>query len=46
MIPVEIENARLKIGLTIPTSAPMTVAKDAIEILPVVTEKTIIDLSK
>ena len=39
MIPVEIENARLKLALTIPTGAPM-------EKLPVVTDKTINDLSK
>ena len=44
-IPVEIENARLKLALAIPRGAPMTVANDAIEILPVVTEKTINDLS-
>ena len=46
MIPVEIENARLKLALIIPTGAPMTVANDAIEMLPVVTDKTINDLSK
>ena len=39
MIPVEIENAKLKLALTIPTGAPMTVANDAIEMLPVVTDK-------
>ena len=39
MIPAEIENARLKLALTIPTGAPMTVANDAIEMLPVVTDK-------
>ena len=44
MIPVDTENARLK--LTIPTGAPMTVAIDAIEMLPVVTHKTINELSK
>ena len=43
---VEIENARLKLGLAIPTGALMTVANDAIEMLPVVTDKTINDLSK
>ena len=42
---IEIENARLKLGLTIPRGAPITVANDAIEILPVVTDKTINDLS-
>ena len=46
MIPVKIENARLKLALTIPTGAPMTVANDAIEILAVVTNKTINDLPK
>ena len=44
--PVEIENARLKLALTIPTGAPITVANELIEILPVVTDKTINDLSK
>ena len=43
MIPVEIENARLKLALTILTRAPMTVANDPIEMLPVVTDKTIND---
>ena len=43
--PVEIENARLKLALTIPTGAPMTVANEAIEILPVATDITISDLS-
>ena len=46
MIPVEIENAKLKFARIIPTVAPMTVANDAIEMLPVVTDKTINDLSK
>ena len=45
-IPVQIENARLKLALVIPTGAPMTVANDAIEMLLVVTDKTITDLSK
>ena len=44
--PVEIENARLKLALTIPTGAPLTVANDAIEMIPVVIDKTINDLSK
>ena len=43
MIPVEIENARLKLALTVPTGAPRTVANDAIEML---TDKAINDLSK
>ena len=46
MIPAEIENARLKLALTIPTGAPITVANNAIEKLPVVIDKTINDLSK
>ena len=46
MIPIEIENARLKLPLIIPIGAPMTVANDAIEMLPVATDKTIKDLSK
>ena len=41
MIPIQIENARLKPALTIPTGAPITVANDAIETLPVVIDKTI-----
>ena len=46
MIPVEIENTRLKSALTIPTGAPITVANNAIEILPVFIGKAIKDLSK
>ena len=46
MIHVEIENARLKITLIIPTGALMTVANDPMEILPVVTDKMMNDLSK
>ena len=38
-IPVKLENERLKIPLTIPIGAPVTVANDPIEMLPVVTEK-------
>ena len=45
-IPVKIENARLKLALSVPTGAPITVANYAIEIVPVVTDKTINDLSK
>ena len=40
-IPVKIEDIRLKLALTIPTGAPITVANDATEMLPVVTDKTI-----
>ena len=45
-IPIKIENARLKLALTIPTGAPITVANDAIEMLPVGANKTTNDLSK
>ena len=45
-IPVVIESARLQLALVIPTGAPITVANDAIEVLPVVTYKIINDLSK
>ena len=37
---VEIENARLKLALAIPTGDPITVANNAIEMLSVVTDKT------
>ena len=43
---VKIENSRLKLGLTIRACAPVTVANDSIEMLPVVKNKTINDLSK
>ena len=46
MIPVEIENIRIKLTLAIPTGAPITVENDAIETLPVVIHKKINDLSK
>ena len=47
MIPVEIKNTRLKLALIVPTGAPMAVANDAIEMLPVVvTDKTINYLTK
>ena len=46
MIPVEIKNSRLKLALVIPTGAPITVVHDAIEMLPVVTDKKINNLSK
>ena len=45
-IPVKIENARLKLELAIPTGAQINTANNAIEILPVVTDKKINDLSK
>ena len=40
--PVVIENARLQLALIIPTGAPIAVANDAIEMLPVATDKTMI----
>ena len=45
-IPAEIENERLKLTLAIPTGGSITAANDAIEILPVATDKTINELSK
>ena len=39
-------NLRLKLALAIPTDAPITVENDAMEMLPVVTDKTTNDLSK
>ena len=44
-MPVETENARLKLALAIPTGAPIKVANDAIEMLPLVADKAIKDLS-
>ena len=43
MIPVVIEHERLNLALIIRTAAPITVANDAIELLPVVIDKTIND---
>ena len=40
-IPVKIENSGLTLALAIPTGAPITVANDVIEMLAVVTYKTI-----
>ena len=45
-IHVKIENARLKLELAIPTGAQINTANNAIEILPVVTDNKINDLSK
>ena len=45
-IPVKIENVKLKLAFTIPAGAPVKVANDAIEMVPVVTDKKIKDLSK
>ena len=44
--PCIIENARLQLALIIPTGAPITVANDAIKMIPLATDKIIIDLSK
>ena len=41
-----IENARLQLALIIPTGAPIAVANDVVEMLPVATDKTMNDLSK
>ena len=46
IIPVEIENARLKLAIAIPTGAPITAVNDAIEMIPLVANKSIKDLSK
>ena len=43
---MDIENARVKLALAIPTGAAITVADDAIAMLPLVADKTIKDLSK
>ena len=42
--PVHNENARLRLALVIPTGIPITVVNDAIEMLPLVADKTIKDL--
>ena len=45
-IPVETENARLKLALAFPAGTPVTVANDPIEMLPLAADKTIKDLLK
>ena len=45
-IPVNNENKRLRLTLVIPTYVPITVANDATEMLSLVADKTIKDLSK
>ena len=45
-MPLDIENARPKLALTIPTGAIITVANDAIEMPPLVADRAIKDLSK
>ena len=44
--PLVTENARLQLALIIPTGAPITVADDAIEMLPVATDKKNYNFSK
>ena len=46
MIPVETKNERLKLELIIATGAPMAVANDAMEMIEVITNKTINYLPK
>ena len=43
--PAVIENARLQLAFIIPTGAPVAVANDALEMLPVATDKTVNNLS-
>ena len=43
--PVDNENARLRLALAIATGVPITVANDAIEMLPLVADKTVKNLS-
>ena len=44
--PVHNENARLRLALAITTGIPITVVNDAIEMLPLVTDRAIKDLLK
>ena len=41
-----IKNARIKLELAIPTGAPITAANDAIDILPLITDKPVKVFSK
>ena len=43
---LEIENARLKLAITVPTGGLIIVANDTIETLPAIIDKTINELSK
>ena len=45
-MPVDIENTRLKLAVAIRTGDTITVANEAIEMLSLVTDKTIKELSK
>ena len=42
----DLQDVRLRLALAIPTGVPITDANDAIEMLPLVADKTIKDLSK
>ena len=44
--PVDNENARIRLALAIPTGVSIIIANHAIEMLPLVADKTIKDLSK
>ena len=44
--PTDNENVRQRLALAIPTGIPITLADDAIEMLPLVADKTINYLSK
>ena len=44
--PVDNENARLRLALAIPIGVLITAANDVIEMLPLVADKTIKDLTK
>ena len=44
--PVDNENVRLRHALAIPIGVPITVTNNAIEMLPLVADKTIKDLPK
>ena len=46
IIPVVKENTRLKVVLATPTGTPITLVKEIVLILPLVTDKTIRTLSK
>ena len=46
LIPIVIENAKLKLELAIPTGNPITVESNAIDIPPLVANKRLKDLSK
>ena len=45
-IPAEIKNTKLKLPLAIPTGASITVANYGIEMLPLIADKIIKNLSK